>query len=164
MKTDRAAMLARLAANAKKSAATAAPKDPAKMEAYYTSLFKQADTLAGPGATEEDLVRSEAVRALANEYLRRKEQADINKSTNINPAIDPTQLLDASGKPRFPSKPIPQPTVDSSVGNAPVAEEVAGRPDRQNKMQYPNAPKIGTAKGGYTYVGGDPAQQSSWTK
>lgn len=33
----------------------------------------------------------------------------------------------------------------------------------ENKKRFPNAPAIGTKRGDYTYEGGDPASQSSWS-
>ena len=36
--------------------------------------------------------------------------------------------------------------------------------EEKQASQYPNAPKVGTAKGDYTYIGGDPASEKSWKK
>jgi hypothetical protein len=116
MKTDRALSIANIAKSARNNAASKAPRDPKSLGEYATKLFTQADALAGPGASEEDMARATELNKLANEYQRRFEQFKISTSPTAVPAIDPTQLLDASGKPRFPSKPIPQPTVDSRSG------------------------------------------------
>jgi hypothetical protein len=111
-RTKRATTVANIAAAAKKNAVAKAPKDPKSLGEYATKLFTQADALAGPGASEEDMARATELNKLANEYQRRFEQFKISTSPVATPAIDPTQLKGADGTPRFPAKPIPQPTVD----------------------------------------------------
>jgi hypothetical protein len=113
MKTDRALSVANIAKAARNNATAKAPRDPKSLGEYAAKLFAQADALAGPGASEEDMARATELTALANEYQRRFEQFKISTSPAAAPAIDPTQLLGPDGKPKFPSKPIPQPTVDS---------------------------------------------------
>lgn len=126
MKTDRAESVARIAASAKKNAVAKAPKDPKSLGEYAASLFKQADALMAPGASEEDMARASALTEMANEYQRRFEQLKINTTPGVvNPGIDVTQFKNKDGSPRFPAKPIPQPTQPKQAGPAPL--DAAGK-------------------------------------
>jgi hypothetical protein len=117
-KTRRAETVANIAASTRKSIQNKAPANPKNYDAYATELMKMGDLLSMPGATEDDLARAQIYYDRGREYRRIFIQDKINTTPAAAPAIDLTQLPGPDGKPRFPPKPIPQPTVDSRVNSA----------------------------------------------
>jgi len=120
-KTKRGESIARVQAAAKKATSNNAPKDPKTLGEYAARLFRQADALSGPGASEEDLARAEVIAAQANEYQRRFEQYRLNEKVAVGGgAIDPGALTNADGTPRFPTKPKVVPTTPAGPTKAPT--------------------------------------------
>ena len=132
----------------------AATKQPNTLEAFAVQMRAKA---MEPGL---DIEVQQQLHEVANEALKMKDQLAKNAAA-ARGAADPA-IAGAAGLPTKGNEAAPQFTPPKVA--TPPADAVADRPNRQNKTTYPDAPDLGTKKGGYEYLGGPPDSPSSWKK
>lgn len=148
---ERARVLAAAKAAVKQAATT---KDPATLEGLAVRLKLRAMD------PTTDLETQQALLEAASEAIKIKDQLAKNAAA-ARGAADPA-IAGAAGLPTKGNEAAPQFTPPKAA--TPPADAVADRPNRQNKTTYPDAPDLGTKKGGYEYLGGPPDSPSSWKK